>query len=89
VAALLKNQMRLLLVVDDARMARFIARGLREQAYAGTQQATGYSVVSRCCRITVQYLGGEIVPPLVLNIKNGQPTVLGIPNRQFRYIVFN
>src|SRR6202048_2394206 len=33
--------MRLLLVEDDARIARFVAKGLREQAYAVDISATG------------------------------------------------
>ena len=33
--------MRLLLVEDDARIARFVAKGLREQAYAVDVSATG------------------------------------------------
>src|SRR5215475_1601687 len=33
--------MRLLLVEDDARIARFVAKGLREQAYAVDVAATG------------------------------------------------
>ncbi len=33
--------MRLLLVEDDARIARFVAKGLREQAYAVDVVATG------------------------------------------------
>jgi len=33
--------MRLLLVEDDARIARFVAKGLREQAYAVDIAATG------------------------------------------------
>src|SRR5437016_9862695 len=34
-------RMRLLLVEDDARIARFVAKGLREQAYAVDIAATG------------------------------------------------
>ena len=33
--------MRLLLVEDDARIARFVAKGLREQTYAVDVSATG------------------------------------------------
>src|SRR5207247_5307945 len=33
--------MRLLLVEDDARIARFVAKGLREQAYAVDVSGTG------------------------------------------------
>ncbi len=33
--------MRLLLVEDDARIARFVAKGLREQAYAVDVAGTG------------------------------------------------
>ncbi len=35
------DDMRILLVEDDARIARFVAKGLREQAYAVDEVATG------------------------------------------------
>ena len=39
--ALLRIKMRLLLVEDDVRIARFVAKGLREQAYAVDISTTG------------------------------------------------
>ncbi len=35
------DDMRILLVEDDERIARFVAKGLREQAYAVDEVATG------------------------------------------------
>ena len=47
--------MRLLLVEDDARIARFIAKGLREQSYAvdvvaSGEEASGANPKYECCK---------------------------------------
>ena len=39
--------------------------------------------------ITLQYVGGDLLPPIAINIQSGRFTAVGIPNRQFRYVVVN
>jgi hypothetical protein len=39
--------------------------------------------------ITLQYLGGELVPPFAININAGNFTAVGFPTKQFRYVVIN
>jgi hypothetical protein len=39
--------------------------------------------------ILLQYVGGEIFPLIPFNIKAGQFTVIGVPTKKFRYVVFN
>jgi hypothetical protein len=39
--------------------------------------------------ILLQYIGGNIIPPLAVEIMNGKFVVNGHPNKQFRYVVFN
>jgi triacylglycerol esterase/lipase EstA (alpha/beta hydrolase family) len=48
--------MRLLLVEDDPRIARFVAKGLREQAYA--VDVVGYSAGGVVTRLWATELGG-------------------------------
>lgn len=39
--------------------------------------------------IFLQYVGGSILPPLTVEINAGRFTVAGLPNKKFRYVVFN
>ena len=39
--------------------------------------------------ITLQYVGGALLPPAAINIQAGRFTAVGIPSRQFRYVVIN
>lgn len=39
--------------------------------------------------IFLQYIGGEILPPVALNIRSGQFVVIGLPGKKFRYVIFN
>jgi hypothetical protein len=39
--------------------------------------------------IYLQYLGGNIIAPLAVEITNGRFIVIGLPNKKFRYVVFN
>lgn len=39
--------------------------------------------------IYLQYIGGGQNPPDVISVTNGQFEVQGVPNRKFRYVVFN
>jgi hypothetical protein len=39
--------------------------------------------------ITLQYVGGDLLPPVAINIQSGRFTAVGIPNRQFRYVIVN
>lgn len=39
--------------------------------------------------IYLQYIGGGIIPPIATSITAGRFTVIGIPNKRIRYVVFN
>jgi hypothetical protein len=39
--------------------------------------------------IFLQYLGGGLVPPVATSVTPGQFTVIGIPGKRFRYVIFN
>jgi hypothetical protein len=39
--------------------------------------------------IYLQYMGGGLVPPVATSIAANQFTVIGIPGKRFRYVVFN
>ena len=56
--------MRLLLVEDEARMARFIARGLREQAYAVDLATDGESALYQAAVNTYDAIILDVMMPL-------------------------
>jgi len=39
--------------------------------------------------ILLQYVGGGLIPPLLDSVEAGKFTVIGIPQKQFRYVVIN
>ena len=39
--------------------------------------------------IVLRYVGGGLEQPIALRVENGRFTVVGLPHRQFRYVVFN
>jgi len=39
--------------------------------------------------IFLQYVGGGIIPPVAVTITNGRFEVMGLPGKNFRYVVFN
>jgi hypothetical protein len=39
--------------------------------------------------IYLQYVGGNIIPPIAVNVRNGAFTARGFSGRQFRYVVVN
>jgi hypothetical protein len=38
--------------------------------------------------VQAMYVGGNLLPPIVTRVVAGQLTVVGFPNKRFRYIVF-
>jgi hypothetical protein len=37
--------------------------------------------------LVLQYVGGNLLSPIALNVTSGKFTVVGLPRKQFRYVV--